>query len=186
MYGQFIRHGLSQTSLYEFSPLWDMISFVTHSRLANASDLPSPQKIVDKTTHRQSMRDFKKATTATIMSRWRNIRFPEFEKSLSARVEILCKYPLGRRLQNNIMKAPKFCVVWEWEPLGQIIHVSASNSTLPSHVLLTEKIWRRLRQQTYHALLEKILGQKGSVFFERCYPRHSCRDSLIKSVAERM
>ena len=88
------------------------------------------------------------------MSRWRNIRFPEFEKSLSARVEILCKYPLGRRLQNNIMKAPKFCVVWEWEPLGQIIHVSASNSTLPSHVSLTEKIWRRLRQQTYHALLE--------------------------------
>ena len=32
----------------------------------------------------------------------------------------------------------------------------------------------------------KILGQKGSVFFERCYPRYSCRDSLIKSVAERM
>ena len=69
MYGQFIRHGLSQTSLYEFSPLRDMISFVTHSRLAYASDLPSPQKIVDKTTLRQSMRDFKKATTATIMRR---------------------------------------------------------------------------------------------------------------------
>ena len=77
---------------------------------------------------------------------------------------MLCKYPLGRRFQNNIMKAPKFCVVWEWEPLGQIIHVSASNSTLPSHVLLTEKIWRRLRQQTYHALLEKYLG-KREVFF---------------------
>ncbi|RMX56968.1 hypothetical protein pdam_00016955 [Pocillopora damicornis] len=37
--------------------------------IAYVSDLPSPQKIVDKTTHRQSMRDFKKATTATIMSR---------------------------------------------------------------------------------------------------------------------
>ena len=64
-------------------------------------------------------------------------------------------------------------------PLGK-------SSTLHSHVLLKEKVWRRLRQQTYRALRIKYSGETGvPFFFKRCFPRHSCRDSLIKSVTER-